>query len=542
MTHHEGDPTFRVLTIKREHQVSNLPISAPVLLEHGEAYKNAPIQTEEKDEETLKTISHAPTMVEDGFLYVDFEDGDRRNPANFSTARKWAITINVCALTSIVAAAASSYTMGYSSMTKDLDCTLLQATLGLTVYALGFAFVPLFTSSFSEEFGRFPFYVVSSFMFGLTEVMTALAPNVQTVIIARAVGGCFGSTGATLVAGTIADIWQSHQRGFPMSLYALGVIASAGLGPMVAGWIEASPSLQWRWIQWIHAIVTAVWCISMLLILRETRSAVILARMARQVRKDTGDDRYRARSEVNKPRLVSMIATSCTRPLRLLLTEPVVQSFSLWIGFVWGVLFFLLDSLSSEFENIYGFTVGESGSVCAAIVIGSFLGYLVNIYQERLYKKYVHRKGQEARLYTACVASIILPTGILIFAWTARPDIPWIVPLIGLMLFMTSTFVIYQAVFVYLADCYGPYASSALAGQSMCRNILAAVFPLCTSRMNDLLTYKWSGTVFALIAAAMIPIPYILFFYGSRIRGCSPVSQKILAMEAKQKNPDSEKS
>lgn len=277
--------------------------------------------------------------------------------------------------------------MGYSSMTKDLDCTLLQATLGLTVYALGFAFVPLFTSSFSEEFGRFPFYVVSSFMFGLTEVMTALAPNVQTVIIARAVGGCFGSTGATLVAGTIADIWQSHQRGFPMSLYALGVIASAGLGPMVAGWIEASPSLQWRWIQWIHAIVTAVWCISMLLILRETRSAVILARMARQVRKDTGDDRYRARSEVNKPRLVSMIATSCTRPLRLLLTEPVVQSFSLWIGFVWGVLFFLLDSLSSEFENIYGFTVGESGSVCAAIVIGSFLGYLVNIYQERLYKK-----------------------------------------------------------------------------------------------------------------------------------------------------------
>lgn len=40
-------------------------------------------------------------------------------------------------------------------------------------------------------------------------------------------------------------------------------------------------------------------------------------------------------------------------------------------------------------------------------------------------------------------------------------------------------------------------------------NTLATVFPLYTSRMNDLLTYKWAGTVFALIAAIMIPIPYV---------------------------------
>ncbi|KAG1834348.1 major facilitator superfamily domain-containing protein [Suillus subluteus] len=520
----------------------NPPIAAPVPLVHEEVYTNAPLQIDERDEETLKTISHAPTVVEAESFYVDFEDGDRRNPVNFSPARKWAITINACAFTGIVAAAASSYTMGYSSMIRDLDCTLFQATLGFSVFTIGFALAPLVTSSFSEEFGRFPFYIVSSFMFVLSEVMMALAPNVQAVIVARAIGGCFGSTGAILVAGTIADIWLPHQRGFPISLYALAAIASSGLGPMIAGWIEANPSLQWRWIQWIQAIVSGVCSISMLLILRETRSTVILVRMARQVRKDTGDGRYRARSEANKPCLMSMIATSCTRPLRLLFTEPIVQSFSLWIGFVWGVLFFLLDSVSGEFQNIYGFGVGETGSIFATIAIGSLLGYLANIYEERLYKKYVHRKGQEARLYIACAACITLPTGMLIFAWTARPDIPWIVPLIGLTLFMASTFVIYQVVFIYLADCYGPYASSALAGQSLCRNSLSTIFPLFTSQMNDLLTYKWAGTVFALIAAIMIPIPYILFFYGSRIRGCSPISQKILEIEGEQEKPDLEKS
>ncbi|KAG2058682.1 MFS general substrate transporter [Suillus hirtellus] len=529
MTRHEGDPAFRVPAIKREHQVL-------------EFIAGAPLHNEEMDKGTSKTISCAPTVLEDGFSYVDFEDGDMRNPVNFSPTRKWAITINACVFTSIVAAAVSSYTMGYSSMIKDLNCTLFQATLGFSVYTIGFALVPLVTSSFSEEFGRFPFYIVSSFMFVLTEIMIALAPNIQTVIVARAVGGCFGSTGAALVAGSIADIWLPHQRGFPMSLFALAVIASSGLGPMVAGWIEANPSLQWRWIHWIHAIVSGACYIPMIFVLTETRPTVILARIARQARKDTGDGRYRARSEIDKPCFMSMVATSCTRPLILLFTEPIVQGFSLWISFVWGVLFFLLDSVSSEFKDIYGFGVGETGSVFVTIAIGSLLGYLANIYGERLYKKHVHHKGPEARLYIACVASIFFPIGMLIFAWTARADIPWIVPMIGLTLFMTSAFILYQVVFIYLADCYGPYASSALAGQSLCRNTLATVFPLYTSRMNDLLTYKWAGTVFALIAAIMIPIPYIFFFYGSRMRKCSPVSRKILEIEVEQKNPDSEKS
>jgi len=64
--------------------------------------------------------------------------------------------------------------MGYTSMIKDLDCTLLQATMGLSTFALGVGLTPLVTSSFSEEFGRLLFYIISSLMFMLTELMIAL--------------------------------------------------------------------------------------------------------------------------------------------------------------------------------------------------------------------------------------------------------------------------------------------------------------------------------------------------------------------------------
>jgi len=62
-------------------------------------------------------------------------------------------------------------------------------------------------------------------------------------------------------------------------------------------------------------------CFSLCLILipivmTETRSAVLLMRIARKKRKETGDERYRARCEDERPSLKSLLYISCTRPIR----------------------------------------------------------------------------------------------------------------------------------------------------------------------------------------------------------------------------------
>lgn len=83
------------------------------------------------------------------------------------------------------------------------------------------------------------------------------------------IGGCIG---ATVVAGTVSDIYMPQQcvffldqahlqlrgivliersRGFPMALFTVCVVAAPGLGPVLFCWVEANPALQWRWIHWI---------------------------------------------------------------------------------------------------------------------------------------------------------------------------------------------------------------------------------------------------------------------------------------------------
>lgn len=66
---------------------------------------------------------------------------------------------------------------------------------------------------------------------------------------------------------------------------------------------------------------------------------------------------------------------------------------------------------------------------------------------------------------------------------------------------------IFDAVQNYLADGYGEYASSAISAQGFIRNMLAASFPLYSTQMFTNLGYQWGGTLCALIATVMIPLP-----------------------------------
>ena len=133
-------------------------------------------------------------------MQVDWDKGDPRNPANFSKAWKWTITLFACGFTGVVgtlrslflllsasaaskgsktndlpiASAAATYAEGYSTMIRELNCTTFQATIGLSVYPLGFGVIPLATAALSEEFGRQPLYFGSALIFMLMHLGIAL--------------------------------------------------------------------------------------------------------------------------------------------------------------------------------------------------------------------------------------------------------------------------------------------------------------------------------------------------------------------------------
>ena len=117
-----------------------------------------------------------------------------------------------------------------------------------------------------------------------------------------------------------------------MAMFSFAAVGCTGVGAVAAGWVELNPHLGWRWIQWIHFMcvllshgagasahaarsVTAVFTVSVPFLMKETRSAVVLTRIAKKLRKKTGNHRYRARVEDERASLRTLIWISCTRPV-----------------------------------------------------------------------------------------------------------------------------------------------------------------------------------------------------------------------------------
>ncbi|KAH8906349.1 MFS general substrate transporter [Coniochaeta sp. PMI_546] len=260
--------------------------------------------------------------------------------------------------------------------------------------------------------------------------------------------------------------------------------------------------------------------------------------------------RWIVKEDEERSSLGKMISISLYRPFHLLFTEPVVFFFSIWVAFAWGVLYLTFGSVPLVFARQHGWDIEKAGRIFAAIIIGGILGTAVGIWQEHvlhhprwqptadndadksrfwsLLRRRFPVSVPEARLYCTCVTAILLPAGLFIFGFTSKRDIHWIAPAIGICLATMGIYSVYLATFNYLADTYHKYASSALAAQSFCRNVLGGVFPLVTGFLFTNLGESRAGALLGGIAIGLTAVPWVLVFFGERIRGRSPFASELM--------------
>ncbi len=132
----------------------------------------------------------------------------------------------------------------------------------------------------------------------------------------------------------------------------------------------------------------------------------------------------------------------------------------------------------------------------------------------------------EKRLIPAMVGSFFVPICLFWFGWSARADIHWIMPIIGSAFFSVAAFLLFQAVLPYLADAYPDHTASVFAGNDLFRSSFGAGFPLFAAGMYHQLGINWASSLLAFLGIAFIPIPFLLYRYGEKLRRMSKHAKK----------------
>jgi hypothetical protein len=245
-------------------------------------------------------------------------------------------------------------------------------------------------------------------------------------------------------------------------------------------------------------------------------------------------------------RLRMFATVALIRPLHMMIAEPIVTFTCLYISCEFGTLFSFFAGVPYTFARVYGLGINDSGLVFLSIVTGCVFGLITVILCDvLLYRKQIPRFAAgkvppEHRLYPALFGSFGLPLGLFWFAWTAREGIHWMSPIAAIVPFAWGNICIFIPTIQYIADTYhGSIIASAVSANGLARYGFAGVFPLFTIQSTflesqppfaiadrlvvvyDALGIHWAASLLGFLALALMPVPWVLFQFGSKIRAKS---------------------
>ncbi|GAB1198184.1 hypothetical protein APSETT444_007493 [Aspergillus pseudonomiae] len=158
--------------------------------------------------------------TDDDPYIVEWIPNDPRNPMLLNKSLKWAYTITVAFATFGVSLSSSAYAGSIQEIIKDFGISEEVATLGVSLFVLGFAVGPLVWAPLSELIGRQIVFLISYGALAFFCAGAAGAQNSWALIILRFFAGSFGSSPLTNAGGVIADIFPAEERGLATSLFA----------------------------------------------------------------------------------------------------------------------------------------------------------------------------------------------------------------------------------------------------------------------------------------------------------------------------------
>jgi multidrug resistance protein len=484
--------------------------------------------------------------TEDNPYLVEFIPGDPRNPMEFPQWKKWFITLTVAVATLAVAFASSAYTGGIEEIIIEFGCSQEIATLGVSLFVLGFAIGPLLWAPLSELYGRQVLFSSTYLALTVFNAGAAGSNSIATLIILRFLAGTFGSSPLTNAGGVIADMFRANQRGLGMSIYAAAPFLGHVIGPIVGGFV--SESIGWRWVEGIMACFTGVVWIFGSLVVPETYTPLILRRRAAALSAKTGRVYISSLEKMQgKTTPKAAFQKALVRPWALLFTEPIVLLISMYMAILYGTLYMLLGAFPIVFQQGRGWSPGIGGLAFIGVATGMIIGVIYSIIDNERYSR-VEAKNNgeappEARLPPAMSGAIALPIGMFWFAWTNYTSIHWIVCISGTAPFGFGVVLVFLSCMNYLIDAYTIYAASVLAANSVLRSLFGAAFPIFTTQMYSNLGIHWASSIPAFLALACLPFPFVFYKYGPLIRmKCKYAAQahNVMQQLKKQQNAASE--
>ena len=406
----------------------------------------------------------------------------------FPSWKKWMIISVIFLVQMSMNFNGAIYSNSLGGISSHFNVSQQAARCGAMIFMVCYAFGCELWAPWSEEVGRKPILQLSLFLVNAFQLPVALAPNFASIMVGRALGG-LSSAGGSVTLGMVADLWEADDQQYAVACVVFSSVAGSVVGPVVGGFVQnayETRGFSWRWNMWLQLILGGFVQILHLLLVPETRTTIMMDRIAKRKRKSGENPKLYGPNEIMPFRerfSMREVLITWIRPFRMFLTEPIVLTLSLLSGFSDALIFMFIQSFTLVYEQ-WNFTTITTGLSFLPLIVGYLIGWasfvpaITRNRKERMAKPDDERAQYESRLWWLLFTAPCLPIGLIGFAWTCLPHVHWIGSMIFSAIIAIGNYAIYNATIDYMVCAYGPYSASATGGNGWSRDILAGALTI----------------------------------------------------------------
>lgn len=356
-----------------------------------------------------------PETNEDDF--VEFRDGNVKNPRNWSLARKRYIT-SITMLLLANGSIASSITVGNTQLiTEEFGISNVAAQLTTLLFLLGFCAGPLLFGPLSEFYGRQWLLHLTFILYFFFTCLTAWPPNLGSLLVGRFLAGCFAAGPFAIGPGVLADLWDKCECGNAMGILICICWIGPALGTVISGCFELKR--DWRWSMYACLWLGSFIMIPMLTI-PETHGPAVLARKAKMARQQGHD--VQTAGEAPRPKLLQLYKTALARPWVLVL-DTISLLCCFYSCLIAALQYMLFSIYPIVFQELRGWNTAVSQLPVLGQAVGAVFGFLM-VFDHTRRRKAKANTGREMlpedHMVLAMMGGVGFPISMLWLCWSAK--------------------------------------------------------------------------------------------------------------------------
>ncbi|KIK81700.1 hypothetical protein PAXRUDRAFT_807123 [Paxillus rubicundulus Ve08.2h10] len=481
------------------------------------------------------------------------------DPRKWSRARKargisrFTVTLWIVSAAALLSTVASNIQNPTNSLIeKALHATSLQISWSLAAFIIVQGNFPLIWSAASEIKGRKPVYVAAFTIFVLAGAILANAQTIQVLIGMRVLQAAGSSAAIAISAATLADIYETHERGTMMGIFFAAPLLGPALGPIVGG----SLSQYFGWRSGFYFLVASggVILAAFLFLFKDTfrleRSLTYQVALRRRINslvrlRPSSDSTVGERGPFKESSGVEASwPPSSDGPTHAPQPQPTLTDITLSLadinpfpplwkiiqrknnlaillanGLVFAFSYCLSYTCTRTLTLYYGYDSLRIGLVLLSLGVGTVGGSVIGgRWSDRvLTKMKAQNEGKwyaEMRLYSATLAMLWLPPCVVGYAWVVEKHVH--IAVVCVMLTLSGFFSIwmYTSTLAYLVDANPGRSCSAVATNSSFRGTLAFISTMIAVPLQEALGDGILYTGFAGLLIVMELLILLVMYKG----------------------------